>query len=789
MKESQSKQLEEQSKVRFKKIEILNRIIIASNEATNFFSFLDSVLSCTLELMDFEGGAIYIADRNEKIIEMASEKGLPADFVERVKRVRYDVSPRDIVLIKGQPIFTENYPKIDPENSKKWGILSLASIPLFSKEEIVGALNIASKSRYIFSEEEKDTLQYIGREIGSTIAKMKSEEALRDSEKKYRSLLESSKLGIMEVNVANEKLSYMNQNFLDLVGYSRGEFNNRNLTNKIIHPEDFKILDPLEAYQNLEFRLINKNGNIIWVSGTRINQYDKDGKIETIRLWIEDITQRKHMMDELRTYKERYSLASSAGKSGVWDWNIKTGDFYLDPAVKGILGYRDDEIPNDIEAWSTHFHPDEVDRVNNAARAHMEGKTGDYHIEYRMIHKDGSIRWIDVQGKILRDSEGKAVRFVGTDTDITERRNFEEALRDSEDRFHTVISNAPVVIWAIDREGMFTLSEGKGLEGLGLKPREAVGQSLFEMYRDYPEVIKDVNKALSGESFTSINQVGKATYETKYQPIRDKDGTVIGVSSVSIDVTERQLAEQLIKEQIQKLSELNKLKTDLLRRTSHELKTPLISIKGYADLLLTLHAEKLDDDVFSIVEEIKRGSLRLEGLVKDLLESSKLESGKTQLKVIKEDLTFLIKFCIEELRLLAKKRNHEIFVNIHDKLITLFEKEKIYDVVNNLLSNAIKYTPPGGTIEVKSEIKDGFYIISVSDNGIGIEKDEKPILFQQFGKIERFGRGWDVEPGGTGLGLYISRKIVELHGGNIWLESEGINKGSTFYFSLPIRDE
>jgi len=732
MKESQPELIEEQSKKRLKKNEILNHIIIASNEATNFFSFLDSVLSSTLELMDFEGGAVYIADKNEKIIEMASVKGLPADFVERVRKVRYDVNPR---------------------------------------------------------EEEKDTLQYIGREIGSTIAKMKAEDALRESEKKYRSLLESSKFGIIEINVANEKLSYLNQNFLDLVGYSREDFNDRNLSKKIIHPEDFKILDPLEEYQNLEFRLIDKNGNIIWVSGTRVNQYDKDGKIETIRLWIEDITQRKQMMDELRTYKERYSLASSAGKSGVWDWNIKTGEFYIDPTVKGILGYRDDEIPNDIKSWSTHFHPDEVQIVNNAARAHIEGKTGGYHIEYRMIHKDGSIRWIDVQGKILRDSEGNAVRFVGTDTDITERRNFEEALRDSEDRFHTVISNAPVVIWAIDREGMFTLSEGKGLEGLGLKPREAVGQSLFEMYRDYPEVIKDVNKALSGESFTSINQVGKATYETKYQPIRDKDGTVIGVSSVSIDVTERQLAEQLIKEQIQKLSELNKLKTDLLRRTSHELKTPLISIKGYADLLLTLHAEKLDDDVFSIVEEIKRGSLRLEGLVKDLLESSKLESGKTQLKVIKEDLTFLIKFCIEELRLLAKKRNHEIFVNIHDKLITLFEKEKIYDVVNNLLSNAIKYTPPGGTIEVKSEIKDGFYIISVSDNGIGIEKDEKPILFQQFGKIERFGRGWDVEPGGTGLGLYISRKIVELHGGNIWLESEGINKGSTFYFSLPIRDE
>ena len=119
----------------------------------------------------------------------------------------------------------------------------------FSKEEIIGALNIASKSRYTFTEEEKDSLQYIGREIGSTISKMKAEDALRESEKKYRSLLDSSKFGIMEINVANEKLSYINKNFLDIVGYSREEFNDRNLSKKVIHPEDYKVLNPLEEYQ------------------------------------------------------------------------------------------------------------------------------------------------------------------------------------------------------------------------------------------------------------------------------------------------------------------------------------------------------------------------------------------------------------------------------------------------------------------------------------------------------------------------------------------------------------
>ena len=779
----------EKSHDRYKKVEILNRIIIASNEANDFDSFLENIISSTLQLMDFEGGGIYIVNHKTQVAELVSHIGLPPEFVEHVKLRKINESPYNRIFQEGQAIITDNYPIVNPEITEKYGFFSIASIPVFDKNKIIGAFNIASKSRYSFSKEEKDIFQYLSREIGTVITKMQAELALKESEQKHRNLIETSVIGILEIDMINSELSYVNPKYLEIIGYDREDLVDSNMISKVIHPEDLKKIQGMSEFTNLEFRIFTKSGQLKWVSGTRVNLTNDKGELKGFRLWVQDITTQKYMMDELRTYKERYSLASSAGKSGVWDWNIKTGEFYIDPSVKGILGYRDDEIPNDINSWSTHFHPDEVQRMNNAARAHIEGKTGDYNIEYRMIHKDGSVRWIDVQGKILRDSEGNAVRFVGTDTDITERRKFEDALRESEERFHAVISNSPVIIWAIDSEGMITLSEGKGLEGLGLKQREAVGQSLNELYRDFPEMIESFNKALAGKSFTVVNQVGNKSYESKLQPIRDKDGTVIGVSGVSIDVTERQLAEQLIKEQIQKLSELNKLKTDLLRRSSHEFKTPLISIKGYADLLLTLHAEKLDEDVFSIVEEIKRGSLRLEGLVKDLLESSKLESGKTQLKVLKEDLAFLIKFCVEQLRLLAKKRKHEINVNIHDKLITWFEKEKIYDVISNLLSNAIKYTPPGGTIEVKSDIKDGFYIISVADNGIGVEKDEKPILFQQFGKIERFGRGWDVEPGGSGLGLFISRKIVELHGGNIWVESEGMNKGSTFYFSLPIRDE
>ena len=126
---------------------------------------------------------------------------------------------------------------------------------------------------------------------------------------------------------------------------------------------------------------------------------------------------------------------------------------------------------------------------------------------------------------------------------------------------------------------------------------------------------------------------------------------------------------------------------------------------------------------------------------------------------------------------------------IHEYLTSNFDKERIYEVISNLLLNAIKYTPPGGNITIRTEIKKKFYVISVEDNGIGITEEEKDLLFNQFGKIERYGKGWDIDIEGSGLGLYISKEIVKLHGGEIWVKSEGRNKGSKFFFSLPIISE
>ncbi len=168
------------------------------------------------------------------------------------------------------------------------------------------------------------------------------------------------------------------------------------------------------------------------------------------------------------------------------------------------------------------------------------------------------------------------------------------------------------------------------------------------------------------------------------------------------------------------------------------------------------------------------------------MRTSKLESSELKPRLEEEDLSFLIRFCTDELHSLAVQREHSINIEILDSIIARFEKEEIHDVITNILSNAIKYTPRKGWIDIKTEILEDFVIISIKDNGIGFIEEEKKVIFHQFGKTERYGQGLDLGIGRTGLGLYISKKIIESHKGEIWMESEGKNKGSTFFFSLPL---
>ncbi|MFW9973532.1 MAG: PAS domain S-box protein, partial [Candidatus Odinarchaeota archaeon] len=279
----------------------------------------------------------------------------------------------------------------------------------------------------------------------------------------------------------------------------------------------------------------------------------------------------------------------------------------------------------------------------------------------------------------------------------------------------------------------------------GYKKDELIGKDFREIdsipQQYMPLVLKSFKKLVKGESI-----------EPQEIQLYKKDGSLIWtvmqaslielqnkklIQALSQDITFLKEVELKLEEQNKELEQLNELKTEFLRRASHELKTPLIAIKGNADLIEKLYHKNLNLKAISMLKAIQTGCVRLENIIHKLIESSKLESIEIELHTSEENLSSLIKHCVNEVKTLIKMRKLMIKLDIKSDIITKFNKDQIHEVISNLLSNAINYSLPGGIIEINSELKGNTIIISIKDDGIGFTNDEKNKIFQLFGKINR----------------------------------------------------
>ncbi len=440
------------------------------------------------------------------------------------------------------------------------------------------------------------------------------------------------------------------------------------------------------------------------------------------------------------------------------------------------IGYTYEEIkkwkPNEL--FDILIHPDQREEVSKLSRKAQSGENmPTVHKELGIIRKNREIRWLDLYARSIIYQGHPAGMNISID--ITDHKLLDQKLEESEEKYRELVENSSMALLEIDLiKKKVSYVNPKLLEIIGYNREELKDETIFFKVvhlDDIHEIIR-----LRGDQdldFRIITKKGKIKWLSGRRLFQlNNNGEVKGLRLWLQDITEKERLQQLKKE--------------FLDRTSHELKTPLISIKGFTELLLELYADKFDSNIISILNMILKGCTRLEILINQIIESSYLASNKIELKKKKEDLSFLIKLCVDELSGFAQMRNISISLKLHDKLITEFEKEKIHTIISNLLINAIQYTQPNGEVKIESEIKDNYFIVSIQDTGIGFTEDEKKILFTQFGKIERYGKGWDVGIEGSGLGLFASKEIIKLHNGMIWVESDGRNKGSTFYFSLPI---
>lgn len=690
--------------------------------------------------------------------------------------------------------------------------------------------------------------------------RMKKEEKLKESEEKWRALSENSPAIILLCD-REHKILFVNRTPPD---FSKEEI----------------IGTPAYNYAPKELRQITIDyRNSVWETGEPVRFYmnytTKEGDVRYFDVWIGpvfqsgkvialvshhmDITEHQKLQISLQESEKRLLHVQEIGGLGFWDFNLITNELYWSDETFRIYGFKPQEFVPTYEIFRSIVHPDDLDYVQSRVDSALQDDIK-YSIDFRFVRPNGEIGYIYVEGDVTRDEKGKAIRFVGTQMDITDRKKAEKDIMDlakfpSENPnpilratkegilyvnnpgkllfdvkegdsipnvFHDILNDSIELneniskeiaidnciylfdIIPIKEEGYANLY-GKDITDRKKKEKEIFDLAQFpsenphpvlrvnrngvmyineagkkllniEDYSQIPKIFqRDVKEAFENNQNTESEvELDRRVYSFNITPIKDTGY----VNIYGMDITERKQVEV-------KLREVNNLKTEFLRRASHELKTPLISIKGFSELILSLHEDQLEPSINDKLREINSGCERLQNIINNLLKTSKLESPELRPSKHREDLSFLINFCVLELESMAERRKQSIKLDIHNQLYAYVEKEEIHDVLSNLLSNAIKYTPPMGKIEIKTESNEDFVVVSVRDNGIGFTDEQKKLIFQQFGKIERYGQGLDLEIDGTGLGLFISKRIVESHGGKIWMESEGENMGSTFYFSLP----
>jgi PAS domain S-box-containing protein len=471
-----------------------------------------------------------------------------------------------------------------------------------------------------------------------------------------------------------------------------------------------------------------------------------------------------------------------------------TDPLYVSPAIVDLLGYSLEEWKANPLLFEKIVHPLDSERVVRAiARAKEE--MNPYEAEYRLYHKDGTVVWVQDRAVTVRDARGGRFHWQGFLVDVTARKQ-------AEARYRTLVEQLPLVTY-IDTP----YSTDEAASYVSPQIEEILGYSLEEWHANpsffvehlHPEDRERVREAqrvarLNAEplelDYRFIAADGRVVWlNDSYTVVRDETGKPWYTQGFAIDVTARKQAERdreallaQTQEQNERLRKLDRMKDEFIALVSHELRTPLTSICGYLELLL-------QDDVMAELpaaqmnwlEVIDRNAERLLRLVEDLLLTAQASAGNLALEQGELDIASIIEQAVQASGPVAAARSITLTCSTETLPPASGDRLRIGQVVDNLISNALKFTPAGGTVDVRAYPHGSAARIEVADSGMGISEDEQTQLFERF---FRTARAQEEAIPGVGLGLSISKAIVEGHNGRISVRSvEGV--GTTFFVDLP----
>jgi len=634
----------------------------------------------------------------------------------------------------------------------------------------------------------------------------------------------------------NGNIVLLNDSGHKILGYKKGEISGKNWFDTCLPPQ--KANENKNAFKmlmrgsnkglNYENPIKRKNGNELIILWYYTVLKDNNGNINGLLCSGKDITDIKRAEKALVISEERYNLAMQAANDGIFDLDLVSNKIYFSPRWKKMLGYKENEIKNDISEWKRLIWSEDLKKSEEILKEHLEGKRNRFEIEYKMKHKNG--QWIDIllRASATFDEEGKPSRLIGTHVDISERKHIEEALKRSEEIFRSFLENINLVGLILDKEGNMLFVNDYMLELTGWKRQEVLYKNWFEylISEENRESIKYIfHSTVVEKAFPITYEIELVTKKGKKKIIRmsntmvcDEYGNVKTVTSIGEDITEhkkfedqlKQLNEELrnqnevylalndeqnktlsqlqninieLKEANKKAEESDKLKSAFLANMSHEIRTPMNGIVGFTDLLKEKDLEEERKQKY--IGVIQQSTDRMLSMINDLIDISIIETGQIEIKIEKTDLNNLLHNIYILYKPIAQEKQLKFSCKTEPEQVDIqieTDELKLKQIISHLIKNAIKYTDKG-RIHFGYSIKGEQIEFFVKDTGIGIDDNMYMKIFECFRQVNLNVGSADE---GSGLGLSISKAFVEMLGGNIWLESKP-GYGSTFYFTHPYK--
>ncbi|MFX0101273.1 MAG: PAS domain S-box protein [Candidatus Hodarchaeota archaeon] len=511
---------------------------------------------------------------------------------------------------------------------------------------------------------------------------------------------------------------------------------------------------------------------------------------------LTNILQRRNYLEKLRKSEKRYQALFEMNPYGVMLIDNEGKVTELNEWMEALTMYSKEELIGKHFLDLPVLTREARDKIVESYETLLS--TGLKHpIEVQIERKSGTKIWLSIAGNFVNLGDEQILQV--TAWDVTDRKNAEQQLVESEERYRLISENAGEIIVLLNQGGNPLYINTKAIElNLGYTAQETNKTILIDYF--HPDEIQDIDQRskrlyegpsvrMKGENRLRNSEGKYIWFEIEASSFLDEDGE-LRVLLVARNIHEKKMANEKVRELLEteniRLKEIDEIRKNFVMNATHELKTPLVSIFSATEFLNNNFDGMKPNEAKSVVNMIFRGAKRLRSLIFDIVDFSKIEANKLELKMEKKHIKEIVEDTMDGLSYLMDQQKHTIFTEIPNDLEIIIDPLRIEQVISNLIINAVKNSPHGGESKLKVEYTGDQVKFSLKDNGVGITEDEMGQLFKKFGKVDRKGVDININIQGSGLGLFISKSIVEAHGGKIWVESEGRNKGSTFCFTIPL---